>query len=122
MFCQCTNYLVVLVQKLGIFVSHKHSFSLCFRNLDNVLKNAPSGLRRFLATEIPLKMMKNAFISPYKLFSFSKYLNVCLDSFVMLKNGLIRKIRLILKFMTSQPGKQTISMHILPNISRNKGN
>ena len=36
------------------------------------------------------------------------------------KNGLIRKIRLILKFMTSQPGKQLIAMHILPSISRSK--
>ena len=24
--------------------------------------------------------------------------------------------------MTSQPGKQTIAMHLLPNISRSKGN
>ena len=38
------------------------------------------------------------------------------------KKGLIRKIRLILKFMASQPGQQTITKHILPNISRNKGN
>ena len=29
---------------------------------------------------------------------------------------------LILNFMTSQPGKQTILIHILPNISRSKGN
>ena len=28
----------------------------------------------------------------------------------------------ILKFITSQPGLQTIAMHILPNISRSKGN
>ena len=41
---------------------------------------------------------------------------------VIEKNGLIRKIRLISEFMTSQPGKQTISIQILPNISRNKGN
>ena len=40
----------------------------------------------------------------------------------MCKNGLIRKIRLISKFMTSQPGKQTIAVHILPNISKSKGN
>ena len=40
----------------------------------------------------------------------------------MLQNGLIRKIRLILKFMTSQPGKQPIVIHILPNISRSKDN
>ena len=38
------------------------------------------------------------------------------------KNGLIRKIRLTSKFMTSQPGQQTIAIHILSNISRNKGN
>ena len=40
----------------------------------------------------------------------------------MQKNGLIRKIRLISKFLTSQYGKQTIAIHILPNISRSKGN
>ena len=33
-----------------------------------------------------------------------------------------KKIRLISKFMTSQPGKQTISIHILPNVSINKDN
>ena len=35
---------------------------------------------------------------------------------------MIRKIRSISKFMTSHPGKQTITIHILPNISRSKGN
>ena len=38
------------------------------------------------------------------------------------KNGLIRRISLILKFMTSQPGKKTIAIDILPNISQSKGN
>ena len=38
------------------------------------------------------------------------------------KNSLIRKIRIVLKFMTSQPGKQAITIHILPNISRSKDN
>ena len=38
------------------------------------------------------------------------------------KNGLIRKIRLALKFMTSQPGLQTIAIHMLPNISQSKDN
>ena len=37
------------------------------------------------------------------------------------KNGSIRKIRLISKSMTSQPGYQTIAIYLLPNISRNKG-
>ena len=31
-------------------------------------------------------------------------------------------VRLSSKFMTSQPGKQTITIDILPNISRSKDN
>ena len=40
----------------------------------------------------------------------------------MQKIGLTRKIRLISKFTTSQSEKQTIAVHILPNILRSKGN
>ena len=40
----------------------------------------------------------------------------------MYKNGLIRKMKLVSKFMTSQPGKQTMAKHILPNSSRSKDN
>ena len=40
----------------------------------------------------------------------------------MWKNGLIRKIRLISKFVTSQSGWQTIRIHILTNISISKNN
>ena len=36
--------------------------------------------------------------------------------------GLMRKIRLISKFMNTQPGQETTKIHILPNISRSKGN
>ena len=39
----------------------------------------------------------------------------------MHRNGLIQKIRLISKLMTSQHGHQTIAIYILANISRNKG-
>ena len=38
------------------------------------------------------------------------------------ENGLIRKVRLTSKFMASQPGLQTIAIHILLNISQSKGN
>ena len=38
------------------------------------------------------------------------------------KNDLIRKIRLLLKFITSRPGYKTVTIHILPNIARSKGN
>ena len=41
---------------------------------------------------------------------------------VVWENGLIRMLRLITKFMTSQTGRQIITIHILPNISRSKGN
>ena len=40
----------------------------------------------------------------------------------MYKNGMIRKIRLISKFMMLQPGKQIIAIHILPNTYRSKDN
>ena len=62
------------------------------------------------------------FISPLKLFLFTRYLNFCLDFLVMQKNGLIGKIWFISKFMTSQPEKQLQYNTILPNISRSKGN
>ena len=64
-------------------------------------RGALSGLRRFLATESPLKMMKNIFGHVEKQ---------------------TKKVRLVSKFMMSQPGKHTITIHILPNISKSKGN
>ena len=39
----------------------------------------------------------------------------------MYQNGLIRKIRLTSEFMMSQPGLQTIAIHMLLNISHSKG-
>ena len=62
------------------------------------------------------------FISPQKLFPFSRYLNFCLDLLVMYQSDLIKKIRLILNFLTSRPGSQAIVMHIFPNISRSEDN
>ena len=43
------------------------------------------------------------FILPQKLFSFSRYLSICPEFTVIPKNNLIRKLRLISKFMMSQP-------------------
>ena len=70
----------------------------------NRLKDELSCLRQFLATESPLKMTKNAFYFTSKALSFSRYLSFCLDFLVMNQNDLIKKIRLIPNFMTSQPG------------------
>ena len=38
------------------------------------------------------------------------------------ENDFIRKLSLISKFMSPQTGKQTVTIHILRNISRSKGN
>ena len=40
----------------------------------------------------------------------------------MWEKAFITKLRLISKFMMSQAGKQVITIHILRNISRSKGN
>ena len=66
-----------------------------------VLKSALSSLRQFLITESPLKMMKNTFYFTLKALLV---LNFCLEFSVMSKNNFIRKIKLILNLMTSQPG------------------
>ena len=45
------------------------------------LKAHSQCLKQYLATESPLKMMKNDFYFTSKLFSFSRYLTFCLDFF-----------------------------------------
>ena len=63
-------------------------------------KGALSGLRQFLAFESTLKMMKNAF---YFLLKARFVLKIFKFLFLLL-NVLIRKIKLVLKFMMSRPG------------------
>ena len=56
-----------------------------------------------MVAESPLKMMEKAFYSTLK-----AVLNSCLYFLFTQKNGLIKKIRLVSKFMTPQPGKQKL--------------
>ena len=58
------------------------------------------------------------FISPQKLFSFSRYFTPCHD----LLDMQITRRGLISKFMTLQPGWEAIAIHILTSTSRNSGN
>ena len=51
--------------------------------MENYLEGALSDLRQFLVTQSPLKIMKMLFISPQKLFLFSRYLSFCLDFWVI---------------------------------------
>ena len=59
------------VQSVCVSLCVRVSLCVCVE----ILKGALSGLRQFLATKSPLKMMKNA--------SFSRYLNFCLDFLAM---------------------------------------
>ena len=97
-------------------------FRLSVFALNQDIEGTLSCLRQFLHLKDLWKWWKMLFSSRQKLFSFSRYLSFCLDILVIKQNGLIRKIRLTSNFMTSQPGQQTIVIHILPNISRSKGN
>ena len=70
-----------------------------------VFKGVLSGLRQVLATESPLKMMKNAFYFNLKLFWFSRYLFKFLSSlFGHVTERLDKKDKDNFNFMTSQPG------------------
>ena len=55
-------------------------------------------------------------------FRFEYIWNFVLTFLLCRKNDLIRKLKLILNFMTSQTGKQIITIKLLPNVSRNKLN
>ena len=67
-------------------------------------------------------MLKNAFFrlkSPFR----PEIIKVFVSTFwACRENDLVRKIRLISKFMMSHPDQQRITIHILLNISRIKGN
>ena len=71
----------------------------------------------------PSKMIKNVFLFHLKSFFRSQdTLTFILSFWTCKKNDVIRKIKLISEFMTSQPGYQRITIHILLKISRIKGN
>ena len=67
--------------------------------------------------------MKNAFCFTSKalfVFKIIQFLSRLLS--LAIKQLDQKKKKLISKFMTSQPGKQTIVIHVLPNILRNSDN
>ena len=71
----------------------------------------------------PSKMMKNTFFFILKVLFVLKIFTFLSRLFGMQKtNGLIRKIKLISKLMTSQHGQQKTTIRILLNISQIKGN
>ena len=100
---------------LYVYIGSFWESKIIIRSLHSLpkwFKCALKGLRKILASESPLKMMKDAFYFTLKLLAFTKCLNFCLECFVIRKNGLIRRITLISKFMASQAKKKTIAIHI----------
>ena len=81
------------------------------------LKGALSGLRQFLATESPSQMMKNAFYFTIKAFFVLK-----IFKFFVLIFGHVEKDKVNFNVCGVTTRKQTIAIHILPNISQSKGN
>ena len=72
-------------------------------------------------TGSPLKMMKNAFYFILKALFVLQISKFLWQLFCHVgKTTWLEKFTS--KFMTSQPGLQTIVLHILPNISKNKNN
>ena len=73
--------------------------------------------------ESPLKMMKNAFYFTLKAPIVLKIFKFLSWGFGHVeRKSLVRKVRLISKFMTSQLAYQTMAIHIFASTSRIKGN
>ena len=66
--------------------------------------------------------MKNAFYFMLKAFFVLDIFIFLPWFFVYAENNLIRKLRLISKFMMSKPGQQIVTINILSNISRGEDN
>ena len=62
------------------------------------------------------------FISCEKLFLSLRYLHFSPDILVMWKYGMMKKLRLISKFIVSQTRQQLVRIHILLNNFRFEGN
>ena len=93
----------------------------CFSINPIKCKGALSGLRQFLATETPLKMIKNGFCFTPNLFC-SHDVSVFVSTFCSCRKKAWLERKLLSKFMMSQPGKQLIAIYMLSNISWPKDN
>ena len=87
-----------------------------------IVTGTVSDLAHILATECYWNVMKNVFYYSLKApFVVKMFKFLSLTFWSCRKNCLIRKIMLMSKFVTSQPDLQTITIYMLPNISRSKG-
>ena len=104
------NFLPFPVLMIMLLLYHQHAITIPLSN--NILitlyhplhlKGTFPGLRQNLATESPLKMMKNAFYFTSEALFVLNILNFCLDIWSCRKTAWL-EARLISKLITSQPG------------------
>ena len=96
----------LLSSKIFLLLASQHTIrnTRTFKDR-NYFKGALLSLIQFVALEIPLKMMKNTFYFTLIALFVLKIFKFLSSLFGHVGDGLIRKIRLVSKFMTSQPGK-----------------
>ena len=82
----------------------------------------PNNLKFFYFNKSPLNMTTNVFYFILKPIFIFKIFTFWLDFFGYVGNWLDKKFLKLSKFMISQTGSQTISINILPDISKSKGN
>ena len=97
------------------FISSSASNSFCSLKLDFYL---PKKSYFILFKESPSKIMKNTFYFILKALFVLKVLNFLSCFFTMYKNSLIRNIRLISKFVTSQPVVNNNNAHIAQYLTK----
>ena len=86
------------------------------------MKGTLAGMRQFLVTESPFKMMKNAFYFTLKVLFVLKIFRFFVLTFGHVEKQLDQKDKVNFKICDVTNLKQTIAIHVLPNISRSKSN
>ena len=117
-----------ILEKVSPYIFHLLDFfsllkvSIWLAKIVYCVKGARWSLRQFLVTENPLKLMENALYFTLKALFVFKVFKFLSWHFGYVEKRLDEQDKVNSKIMTSQPGKQTIAKHILPDTSRNKGN
>ena len=86
------------------------------------IKGPLLGLRQSLTTESPLKMMKNASYFIFKAFFVLEVFRFLSWLFVYVEKQLDEKAKVNFKISDVLTGQKISTIHILPSISRSKGN
>ena len=107
----------------NMFVLFEHcKLALKERKMVSFTYDPISGLRQFLSTESCLKMIKNIFYFMLKAFFVLEIFTFLSWFFGYVEKRLDKKVKLMRNFVTSQSEIQIITIYVMTNISRSKGN